>query len=319
MTRLSAIVVSWNTRDLLRRCLESLCASSGEGGQLELLVVDNGSTDGSPEMVRSDFPGATLIANGQNLGFARANNQAIARAEGQHLLLANTDTEMVGSAVADMVRYADEHPDVAVVGPQLLNADGSVQSSRRSFPTASTAFLESTVLQRWLPNHPAVRRYYLLDSPDGETQEVDWLVGACLLVRGEACRQVGLMDEGYFMYSEEMDWCRRFSDAGWKIVYLPTARVIHYEGQSSGKDPYHRHTRFQYSKCRYFEKHRGPRFAQLLRVFLLGNYLFLWLEDAAELVLLRRNRSMRRERMSVLAKVLRWQLRWVARWGKIDP
>jgi N-acetylglucosaminyl-diphospho-decaprenol L-rhamnosyltransferase len=319
VTRLSAIVVNWNTRDLLRRCVGSLYASAGSDQCPEMLVVDNGSADGSPEVVRSEFPSAILIANRENLGFARANNQAIAKAGGEYLLLANTDTEMLGAAIPEMVDYADRHPDVAVVGPQLLNSDGTIQSSRRSFPTAATAFLESTVLQRWFGNHPAVRHYYLLERPDDETQEVGWLVGACLLVRAEACRQVGLMDEGYFMYSEEMDWCRRFSDAGWKIVYLPSAKVVHYEGQSSGKDVYHRHTRFQFSKCRYFELHRGPGFAQLLRFFLLGNYLFLWLEDAAKLLLLKRNRTMRRERMSMLARVIGWQLRWFARCGKIVP
>ncbi|HEX2924245.1 MAG TPA: glycosyltransferase family 2 protein [Chloroflexota bacterium] len=319
MARISAVVVNWNTRDLLRRCLLSLYASAGVDNSLEVLVVDNGSTDGSPELVRSEFPQAILIANKDNLGFARANNQAMSKASGDYLLLANTDTEMVGAAVEEMVHYAEQHPQVAVVGPQLLNSDGTIQSSRRSFPTAATAFLESTVLQRWFASHPAVQHYYLLERPDDETQEVGWLVGACLLVRAEACRQVGPMDEGYFMYSEEMDWCRRFSDAGWKIVYLPTAKVVHHEGQSSGRDIYHRHTRFQFSKCRYFEIHSGRWFAQLLRVFLLGNYLFLWFEDVAKLLLLKRNRSMRRERISVLARVIRWQLRWVARCGKIEP
>lgn len=317
MARVSVIVVSWNTRQLLEQCLESVYASGG--ADLEVLVVDNGSRDGSPEMVASRFPEAVLVANPDNVGFARANNVAMQRATGDYLLILNPDTELIGAAIPELVRLAEERPEIAVVGPQLLNSDGTVQSSRRRFPTRATAFLESTVLQRWLPNHPALRRFYVLDRTDSETQEVDWVVGACLLVRAAAVHQVGFMDEGYFMYSEELDWCRRFVIAGWKVIYYPAARVVHCGGQSSDQDLFRRHTRFQHSKCRYFEKYHGRTFAQLLRVFLLGNYLFLLTEDMAKLLLLRRNRAMRRRRLKTLARVVGWQVRWVVRWGRVNP
>lgn len=319
MVRISVIVVSWNTRELLERCLASAYASASASVRLEVIVADNASEDGSPEMVASRFPAALLLANSQNTGFAAANNQAIRRATGDYLLLLNPDTEVIGAAIPEMVRFAEQHPEVAVLGPQLLNADGSVQSSRRRFPTAATAFLESTVLQRWAPNHTALRRYYVLDQPDDEIQEVDWLVGACLLIRAKAVQQVGLMDEGYFMYSEELDWCRRSAAAGWKTVYLPSARVVHYGGQSSDQDLFSRHTRFQHSKCRYFEKYHGRLFAQSLRLFLLGNYLFLLAEDLAKLLLLRRNRAVRRKRVSTLWQVITWQAKWVARQGRVSP
>ena len=174
------------------------------------------------------------------------------------------------------------------------------------------------MLQRWLPNHPAIRRYYCLDRPDDETHEVDWLVGACLLVRSSAVHEVGLLDEGFFMYSEELDWSRRLASAGWCTVYHPAARVIHHGGQSSDQDVFHRHTRFQYSKCRYVEKHHGRLQAQTLRIFLLGNYLFLLLEDLLKLALPRK-REMRLHRVSMLARVVAWQFGWIARWGRVRP
>jgi len=317
VAQLSVIVVSWNTRELLQRCLGSVFASAADVAGLDVIVADNASVDGSAEMVAARFPQVTLIRNLQNVGFAAANNQAVQLARGDFLLFLNSDTEIVGAAIHEMLRYATDHPDVAVLGPQLLNSDGTVQPSRRRFPTVTTAFLESTVLQRWFPNHPALRAYYLLDRSDHETQEVDWLVGACLLVRSEAAKQVGLMDEGYYMYSEELDWCRRFAAAGWRIVYHPVAKVIHHGGQSSDQDLFRRHILFQHSKCRYFERYHGRPFAQLLRVFVLSNYIFMLIEDVAKLLLLRRNRSMRRQRISTLSRVVAWQFRWVARRGEV--
>ncbi|MGI5837227.1 MAG: glycosyltransferase family 2 protein [Chloroflexota bacterium] len=317
LVRLSTIIVSWNTRDLLERCIKSVLASIPESIQSEIIVVDNASTDGSPEMVRSRFPEVSLLVNDRNVGFAEANNQAIRKSAGEYLLLLNPDTEIVGEAIPEMLRFIDQRPDIAVLGPKLLNPDGSVQSSRRSFPTKATAFLESTVLQRLLPNHPALQRYYAMDRSDEVVQEVDWLVGACLMVRSEAVKTVGLLDEGFFMYSEELDWCRRLVDAGWKVMYLPSARVIHYGGQSSDQYLFGRHIRFQYSKCRYFEKHHGYLFGQLLRCFIFLNYLFLLGEDIVKLLLLRRKRAMRRQRISTLWQVLVWQAKWVVSWGKV--
>ncbi len=318
MVRVSVIVVNWNTRRLLERCLASVYGWATASSELEVLVVDNGSTDGSREMVASRYPRARLITNTENVGFARANNMALRQAVGDYLLLLNPDTELVGAAIPELLQWAEEHAEVAVVGPQLLNPDGSVQSSRRRFPTIATAFLESTVLQRWLPDHPVLQEYYVLDRSNSDAQEVDWLVGACLLVRGSAVRQVGLLDEGFFMYSEEMDWCRRFTQMGWKVAYCPAARVVHYGGQGSDQDLFRRHTRFQHSKARYFEKYHGRGFAQLLRLFLLGNYLFLLAEDTLKL-LLPRKRGMRLRRIAVLGRVVTWQVRWVVTWGRVRP
>ncbi|HEY68397.1 MAG TPA: glycosyltransferase family 2 protein [Thermoflexia bacterium] len=306
MIDLSIVIVNWNVRDLLRRCLHSIpnLQSSPSG---EVIVVDNASTDGSVEMVRAEFPGVHLIANADNRGFPAANNQGIAVAQGRYVLLLNPDTEVVGDALATMVAFADAHPDVGIVGPQLLNPDGSVQSSRRRFPTLATAFFESTWLQGYAPRR-LLERYYVLDRPDDAVQDVDWVTGAAVMARREAIEQVGLLDEGFFMYSEELDWCRRFREAGWRVVYLPAAQIVHHVGKSSEQVVAARHIHFQTSKVRYFRKYHGSPAAEALRLFLLGNYVWqLGLEGAKWL--LGHKRTLRVQRIAAYRQVLRSGLR----------
>jgi N-acetylglucosaminyl-diphospho-decaprenol L-rhamnosyltransferase len=303
---LSVVIVSWNVRDLLRRCLRSVFGARGL--TLEVIVVDNASTDDSVEMVRNEFPRVHCIDNPDNRGFPAANNQGIAIAQGRHILLLNSDTETVGDALATMVAFADTHPQVGVVGPQLLNADGSVQSSRRRLPTLATAFFESTWLQPWAPRR-LLERYYVLDQPDDVTLDVDWVKGAALMARREAVEQVGLMDDGYFMYSEELDWCRRFREAGWRVVYLPTAQIVHYEGKSSEQVLPARHIHFQTSKVRYFHKFHGPIVAELLRWFLLASYAWqLGVEGAKWLI--GHRRPLRASRIEAYREVLGSGLRY---------
>jgi GT2 family glycosyltransferase len=206
-----------------------------------------------------------------------------------------------------MVAFADLHPDVGVVGPQLLNLDGSVQSSRRRFPTLATAFFESTWLQPCAPRR-LLERYYVLDEPDDAVLDVDWVKGAALMARREAIEQVGLLDEGFFMYSEELDWCRRFRETGWRVVYLPTAQIIHHEGKSSEQVLPARHIHFQTSKVRYFHKYHGRLVAEVLRLFLLINYVWqLGVEGAKWLV--GHRRPLRAQRVATYWQVLRSGLR----------
>ena len=306
MVDLSIIIVNWNVRDLLRRCLLSLQTGSSSL-RVEVIVVDNGSTDGSVEMVRAEFPQVHLIANPDNRGFPAANNQGIKIAQGRYVLLLNPDTEVLGDALATMVGFADDHPDVGVVGPQLVNPDGSVQSSRRRFPTLATAFFESTWLQPYAPRR-LLERYYVLDRPDDEVQDVDWVTGAALMARREAIEQVGPMDEGFFMYSEELDWCRRFREAGWRVVYLPMAQIVHHVGKSSEQVLPARHIHFQTSKVRYFRKYHGPLAAEVLRWFLLGNYAWQLGLEAAKWVV-GHKRPLRAQRIGAYWQVLRSGLR----------
>ena len=303
----SVVVVSYNVRDLLRDCLASVQMAAA-GVPLDAWVVDNASTDGSVAMVRATFPAIHVVANRANVGFAAANNQAIRTSQGRYVLLLNCDAALRDGALATLCRYLDEHPDVAVVGPALVNADGSRQSSRRRAPRPATGFVESTQLQQWRPRWWLTDRYYIADRPDDVAQEVDWLTGACLLVRRAAIGEVGLLDEGFHMYSEELEWCLRFGRVGWRIVYLPSAQVVHHHGQSSGQDVLRRHLDHHRSKYRLYRLLYGSAPALLLRLWIGGLYgAQLW-QELAKLALAPRNRAMRRQRLRVLARMLLWHL-----------
>jgi hypothetical protein len=303
---LSVVIVSWNVRELLRDCLRSVEQGWGELA-IEVIVVDSASIDGSPAMVTAEFPWVTVLACAENVGFPRGNNMGIAKAHGRYILLLNPDTVVHGNALAAMTHYLDNHPDAGVVGAQLLNEDGSVQSSRRRFPTLTTAFFESTWLQPWAPRR-LLEHYYVLDVPDNQTADVDWLMGACLMTRREVVEQVGGLDEAYFMYSEELDWCRRIKDAGWRVVYLPEAQVTHYQGKSSEQVVVQRHIYFNQAKLRYFRKYHGRLPTTLLRLFLLLNYLWQMGVEAGK-GLLGHKRPLRWQRIQAYWFVLRSGLR----------
>jgi N-acetylglucosaminyl-diphospho-decaprenol L-rhamnosyltransferase len=309
---LSIVIVNWNVKDLLRLCLNSVLESlrSGKGRQLscQFIVVDNASNDGSVEMLGEEFPQIHLVGNEENLGFARASNQGIAFSDGRYVLLLNPDTEVRGDALGEMVAYMEAHRRVGALGPQLLHPDGRVQSSRRRFPSLSTAYLESTFLQQWFPESHILERYYVLETPDDETQGVDWIVGACLLMRRQALEEVGLLDERFFMYSEELDWCYRAKKLGWEVVYLPTSQVIHHVGKSSEQVLPVRHIEFQRSKVLFFKKHHGLWGSEALRLFLLATYLWQMILEALKW-LVGHKRPLRHQRVVAYWQVLRSGLR----------
>jgi hypothetical protein len=326
---LSIVIVNWNVRELLRCCLVSIAGSDGlvvagldtlrystnGGWRGEVIVIDNASTDGSGSMLAQDFPWAQAIANQENLGFTRANNQGLAASRGRYVLFLNPDTELAPAALGLLLDHAETHPQVGVIGPQLRYGDGSLQSSRRRFPTLATFFLESTVVQHWWPRNSVLARYYVLDHPDDAVSQVDWVVGACMLVRRAMLEQIGGFDEGFFMYSEELDLCRRAVDAGWQVVYLPGAVVTHYEGKSSEQVVAARHIQFHSSRVRYVRKYHGKLAASIVRSFLLLTFVFQWAEEAAKWLAgfilpgRRAQQAMRRERMTVYGQVLRSGLR----------
>lgn len=266
---ISVIIVSWNVRELLANCLRSVLAQTGLA--LQVIVVDSASSDGSPELVAEQFPQVELVACQENVGFPRGNNLGLERANGRFILLLNPDTIVHGDALARMVSYLQQNPAVGVVGPQLLNDDGSVQSSRRCFPTLWTALFESTWLQPLAPQ-AVLDHYYARDVGDGATAVVQWVMGACLMTRQEVVAQVGGLDEAYFMYSEELDYCRRIHEAGWQVVYYPEAQVTHLSGKSSEQAVTQRHINFNRAKLRYFRKYHGRFAATVLRLFLLVSY-----------------------------------------------
>jgi GT2 family glycosyltransferase len=255
-------------------------------------------------MVRQRYPDVTLIASDSNMGFVKGNNTGVARTSGRYILLLNPDTEIVGDALGTMVTYMDRHGDVGAIGPRLLFPDGQVQPSRRRFPTLATAFLESTVLQQWFPRNSVLRHYYVQDRSDSEEQDVDWVIGACVLIRRQAWDQVGPLDEDFFMYSEEMDWCRRLKQEGWRVAYVPDAVVVHHEGQSSIQVVPARHIYFQSSKVTYFRKHHGILVGEVLRAFLLTTYMYQLCAEMPKWMV-GHKRALRSERMAAYWQVLR--------------
>jgi len=262
---LSVVIVNWNTRELLSQCLRSVYETAGDVS-LETLVVDNASTDGSVEMVRRMFPQVRLIENAENVGFARANNQAMAIGQGRYVLLLNSDAVLRPDALQSMCRFMDHHPETGIVGAKLLNPDGTFQASYMNFPTIMDEVLLLTKLSRLF--HPS---YFPSHSLAGsqEVKEADWVTGACLMIRREALEQVGGLDEEYFMYSEEVDWCWRVKQAGWKVFYTPEAEVLHWGGQSIGQVPLRKRARVYRGKLLFFRKRRGRGYAAIFRLILL--------------------------------------------------
>lgn len=310
MTDLSIIIVSWNVADLLEDCLESILAadisldrSESDRLTIEVIVVDSGSSDHSVSMLREHFPQVTLLAQSENVGYTRGNNIGLAAAGGRYLLLLNPDTEIIGDTLEQMVAYLEANPQVGILGPHTLNPDGTTQSTRRRFPTMLLAFFESTWLQPFAPKR-MLQRFYVEDQPDTGIFEVDWVQGSALLARRAVYEQIGGLDEGYIMYSEELDWCKRAKAAGWQVVYLGSAQIVHYGGKSTDQVKVRAHIYFQQSKLRYFRKYHGPLIAQLLRVFLLLNYLWqITLEGIKSL--LGHKRALRGERIRAYWQVIR--------------
>ncbi len=251
MSDLSIIIVNWNTKEFLLPCLRSIIEREQRIDR-EVIVVDNGSQDGSKGGVKKVFPSAHLIENEKNFGFAKAVNQGLQKASGRYVLLLNPDTQVKNGAVERLVLFMDAHADVGAAGGQLLNPDGSKQNSIANFPSLGTELLNKSLL-RWLfpKKFPGKERNY------SEPVEVDSVIGACMMVRREAMDQVGLLDEDYFLFLEETDWCYRIKKAGWKVYHVPDAEVLHFQGKSAETDK--KRARVEYFRSRYhfFKKNRG--------------------------------------------------------------
>lgn len=253
--RLSVVLINLNTHDFLKACLQSMRMQLDDP-TYEIILVDNGSTDGSVEMVKRDFPQVRLFPQSQNLGFTKANNVGLREAHGEYLLILNSDTEIVGDALEKMCDYMDAHRDVGALGAQLLNTDHTVQLSCRRFPSFKTAlFHRYSLLTRLFPKNKYSAEYLMTDIGHNETMEVDWVSGACLLTRRETTDQVGLLDEGFFIYAEDVDWCYRIKKAGWKVVYYPESKVLHHIGRATRKIPYKMTYERHRSMWRFYKKH----------------------------------------------------------------
>jgi GT2 family glycosyltransferase len=231
-TDVSIIIVNWNTRDILRNCLASVYEQTRDI-ICEVIVIDNASSDGSTEMVKREFPQTILIANTENRGFAAANNQGMRIAQGRYILLLNSDTVVLDGAIQKCVVFAEQHPEAAVTGCRVLNPDRTLQPTCFMYPSLLNLVLSSTYLYKLFPRNTFFGRELMSWWDRSDMREVEVVTGCFMLVRKNAMDQVGMMDESYFMYAEETDWCYRFHRAGWSNLFYPGAQIIHLGGQSS--------------------------------------------------------------------------------------
>ncbi len=269
---ISVIIVNWNTKDLLAEAIQSVMDTAGKLS-VEIIVVDNGSTDGSQSMLRSRYPLARLVQNSNNTGFARANNQGAALARGEYLLLLNSDAALYRGALQALLEVLEAHPKAGLVGAHLRNADGSFQASYTPFPTLWREFLILSGLGRFL-----FGGHYPSRGPEESRgpQKVDYIEGACMLIRKEAYRQTGGLDEGYFMYAEEVDLCYTLQKQGWEVWYQPAARVLHHGGGSSRSRRTEREGDLYQSRVRFFRKNYGDLAAEALKAQIYLLTLIKW-------------------------------------------
>lgn len=276
---LSIIIVSFNAEKLLKECLESLYQETQETS-FDVWVVDNNSRDESVRMIRENFPEVNLIENEDNVGFSKANNQAVVRSTSDYVLLLNPDTVVRDRAIDKMVAFIDTHPDVGISGCRVLNEDGSLQPAcRRSVPTPKVAFYHLSGLSRLFPNNRTVAKYNLTYLDPDQPHEVDAVSGAFLLIRKAVVDQIGVLDEDFFIYGEDVDWCIRAKNAGWKLMYYPDAEILHYQGGCSANS---RKTSYEFYRAmvlfhrKHFAKNHSPLTNLLIYIGIVLRALFSW-------------------------------------------
>ena len=324
---LSIIIVSWNVWELLRACLRSIERESRpstvgptirhfgpieQPQTLELIVVDNASHDATVERLPTLFPWVYLIQNGENLGFTKGNNRGYIKSRGCYVYFLNPDTEIAENSLWSLFHSIEGEEGVGLIGPRLQYADGDAQNNRRRFPSRVTGFWESTWLGRLWPRNPWSMRMHMLDQPADMRQDVDWLTGAAMLAKRQALEDAraqdvtdfaGPFDEKFFMYSEELDLCKRIKEAGWRILFEPASLVIHHEGRSSEQVIAARHIYFNTSKVRYYRKYFGAGWANLLRFYLLFEFRWQLLIERLKHAL-GHKRQLRQRRIEVYRQVI---------------
>lgn len=264
--KLSVTICSWNTREDLTKCL---CSLEHERDLLnfETIVFDNNSADGSPDMVEAKFPWARLIRSSRNVGFTGGQNHCLQVRSAPDALLLNSDTIVHPGALAKLTSFAEATPKAGIIGPRLLNTDGTIQYSCRRFPNPLAALFRNTPFGKLFPNNRFTRAYLMADFEHDKTSEVDWVSGAALYAKKEFIDKVGLLDDEYFMFSEDVDWCFRCWEAGFSVVYYPDAIITHAIGRSTDKAPNRMIGGFHRSMYRFYKKNMAPKLHPLLRPF----------------------------------------------------
>ena len=254
---LSIIIISWNAKEFLKQCLQSIYETVNTSVAYEIIVVDNDSSDNSPDMVKKEFPYVKLICNGDNLGFAKANNIGIKQSSGRYLCIINSDVKLQKYCLYRMMVYMDHNPEIGMLGPKVLNPDQTLQYNYKKFPTYWNTLCRSLALDTLFPKSRLFgSRLYSLIAIDSPCS-LDVLVGCFWMVRRKALGEVGLLDEQFFMYGEDIDLCKRFVTAGWEVVYFPDADAIHYGGSSSSNAPIKFYIEMKRSSFLYWKKYHG--------------------------------------------------------------
>lgn len=257
----SIIIVNYNTRELTLNCIQSVMESRVSYGY-EIILVDNASNDGMIKAVAEKFPQVVCIANTDNVGFAKANNQGMRAARGRYILLLNSDTVVQPDTLEVMLRFMDEHPEVGASGCKIVLPDGSLDKAcKRGFPTPSASFYYAFGFSKLFPHVPRFNQYQLGYLDPDQEYPIDSLVGAFMLVRREAIDQVGMLDEEFFMYGEDIDWCYRIKQGGWQNYYFPRTQIIHYKGASSRKKPFKIIYEFHRAMILFHRKHYRSKYA----------------------------------------------------------
>lgn len=282
---LSVIILSWNTRDLLQACLRTVLGRD-HGLRLEVIVVDNGSEDGSADLVAAEFPDAVLLRNDTNRGYAAGNNQGLAQATAPLLLLLNSDTEVRGDGFSRLVGFLNQHPEYGAVAPRLVFPDGRVQTSCMRFPDLTVGFQHDSLWERRFGRSESMQRYFMDEFDHLQSRDVDQPPGACFLMRREVMEQVGVFDESLFLFFNDVDFCRRIVDGGWRIHYLAEAEVVHHEGASTSR--YRQFVQeWNVNRVRYYRKHHGVTGSLVIKTAVLMRGLeegakTLWKAPAGE-------------------------------------
>lgn len=256
MVNISIIIPSWNAKKYLQTCIESTIRET-QNYKTEIIVVDNASTDGSVELVKEQFQHVKLICNDANLGFATANNIGIKNSSGKYIFLINSDVKVLNGTIGRMLAYMNEHPEIGMLGPQILDSNGNIQRSCMGFPTLWNTSCRALALDTLFPKSKLFGGYMMTFWPHDSIRDVNVINGCFWMVKREALDEVGLLDERFFIYAEDKDWCKRFWDAGWKVVYFPEAKAIHYGGASSSNAPIKFHIEMQKANLQYWQKHHN--------------------------------------------------------------
>lgn len=302
---ISIVILSWNDKQHLDGLLKSL-ANATKARSMEIIVVDNASTDGSVEMVETGFPSVQLIKNKENLGFPKGNNVGVMASRGKYVYLLNSDIKVLDGCIDALADYLDQNPDVGMLGPKVLNGDLTHQSSCRNFPTLWNNLCSATGLAKAFAGSKLFSGEHMMYFKGDRTLDVDVLVGCFWAARRSALDEFGLLDEGFFIYAEDVDWCKRCWKAGWRVVFYPGAEAIHYRGASTTKkDPVRFAVTQQRSVLRYWKKHHGMAGRMSMSCLIFGHLAARWVVALLNYVARPSTREDSQARMRVSGACLR--------------